>query len=154
MYDVHGEDVHREAQARGSIINFAVWWDGDLLRELLDGNRITKWNWETQRSTRCSSPHGSARRTTAPSRRRALSADILGDWREEVIWRDARQQGAAHLHHDHPTPHRLVTLMHDPQYGWRSPGRTSRTTSRRIPASTWTNPPLLPKKPVIRFTRD
>ena len=26
--------------------NFGVWWDGDLLREILDGNRITKWDWQ------------------------------------------------------------------------------------------------------------
>ena len=25
--------------------NFGVWWDGDLLRELLDGTTISKWNW-------------------------------------------------------------------------------------------------------------
>ena len=27
-------------------VNMAVWWDGDLLRELLDKNRITKYDWE------------------------------------------------------------------------------------------------------------
>ncbi len=26
-------------------VNMAVWWDGDLLRELLDKNRITKYDW-------------------------------------------------------------------------------------------------------------
>jgi len=29
--------------------NFAIWWDGDRTRELLDGKRITKWGWRAGR---------------------------------------------------------------------------------------------------------
>src|SRR5699024_8854680 len=45
--------------------NFAVWWDGDLLRELLDRNHITKWNWKSEKeknllvAKECSSNNGS-----------------------------------------------------------------------------------------------
>ena len=46
----------------------------------------------------------------------ALSADILGDWREEVVWREA-DNGALRIYTTTiPTPHRLYTLMHDRQY--------------------------------------
>ena len=36
---------------------FAIWWDGDLLRELLDGSRITKWDWEQNRQTMLAQLH-------------------------------------------------------------------------------------------------
>jgi rhamnogalacturonan endolyase len=32
---------------------FAIWWDGDLLRELLDGSRISKWDWQQNRQKQC-----------------------------------------------------------------------------------------------------
>ena len=28
-------------------VNHAVWWDADLLREIEDGNFISKWDWNT-----------------------------------------------------------------------------------------------------------
>ncbi len=45
-----------------------------------------------------------------------LSADILGDWREEIIWRSADNKELRVYVTTLPTPHRLTTLMHDPQY--------------------------------------
>ena len=36
-------DIHVPA------MNFVIWWDKDLQRELLDGTTITKWDWENQR---------------------------------------------------------------------------------------------------------
>lgn len=33
----------------GVPVNMAVWWDGDLLRELLDRNTVYKYNWENGR---------------------------------------------------------------------------------------------------------
>src|SRR5690606_15553617 len=71
---------------RGLPVNFAVWWDGDLLRELLDRNFILKWNWEKEQlepllvAHACESNNG----TKATP---AISADLWGDWREEVVWR-------------------------------------------------------------------
>ena len=54
--------------------------------------------------------------TTAPSPRRALSADILGDWREEVIWRTADNSELRIYTTTIPATNRFYTLMHDPQY--------------------------------------
>ncbi|HEY8469631.1 MAG TPA: rhamnogalacturonan lyase, partial [Longimicrobiales bacterium] len=45
-----------------------------------------------------------------------LSADILGDWREEVIWRSADNRELRIYTTTIPTEHRLYTLMHDPIY--------------------------------------
>lgn len=105
--------------------NFAVWWDGDLLRELLNGTRITKWDWQEDREVplltagECLSNNGSK---ATP----ALSADILGDWREEVIWR-TRDNQALHIYTTTlPTKYRFVTLMQDPEYrlsvAWQNVG--------------------------------
>ena len=46
----------------------------------------------------------------------ALSADILGDWREEVIWRAEDNRSLRIYATPYVTQRRLVTLMHDPQY--------------------------------------
>lgn len=105
--------------------NFAVWWDGDLERELLSGTRITKWDWKSGQevpiltATECASNNGSKANP-------ALSADILGDWREEVIWR-TRDNQALHIYSTTiPTSHRFYTLMQDPQYrlsiAWQNVG--------------------------------
>jgi rhamnogalacturonan endolyase len=95
--------------------NFAVWWDGDLLRELLDRNYIAKWNWwdgtETNLVTAvdCTSNNG----TKATP---ALSGDLFGDWREEVIWRTTDNKELRIYTTTIPTEYRFCTLMHDPQY--------------------------------------
>jgi hypothetical protein len=46
---VKGEQV---SDRKPRSCNFGVWWDCDLLRELLDGNRISKWNWQESSETR------------------------------------------------------------------------------------------------------
>jgi rhamnogalacturonan endolyase len=111
--------------AKPSSINFAAWWDADLLRELLDGNHIDKWNFNNSTTSRlltaseCSSNNGTKSNP-------ALSADILGDWREEVIWRTANNS-ALHIYTTTiPATNRIYTLMHDRQYrvaiAWQNVG--------------------------------
>jgi hypothetical protein len=66
-----------------SSANFVIWWDGDAQRELLDGTNISKYG--TSSDTRLltgSGVHSNNGTKATPS----LSADILGDWREEVIF--------------------------------------------------------------------
>ncbi len=95
--------------------NFAVWWDGDLLRELLDQNFVAKWNWQTGLPDRLLTAHEcvSSNGTKATP---FLSADLWGDWREEIVWR-TRDGSALHIYtSNHATPHRMITLMQDPQY--------------------------------------
>lgn len=95
--------------------NFGVWWDGDLLRELLDRNSIFKWDWMNSvqavvlTAEGCSSNNG----TKATP---VLSADLLGDWREEVIWRTADNKELRIYSSTIPTTYRFATLMHDPVY--------------------------------------
>ncbi|MBI5382320.1 MAG: glycoside hydrolase family 88 protein [Opitutae bacterium] len=96
-------------------INFAVWWDGDLLRELLDRNYIAKWNWETGTETTLLTAEGCVANNGTKATP-VLSVDLFGDWREEVIWRTEDNRELRIYTTTIPTPHRLFTLMHDPQY--------------------------------------
>jgi rhamnogalacturonan endolyase len=113
--------------------NFAVWWDGDLLRELLDKNVIYKWDYEHAKlqtiftAEGCTSNNG----TKATP---ALSADLFGDWREEVVLRTTDNTALRIYTTTIPTEIRLPTLMHDPQYrlaiatqnvGYNQPPHTS-----------------------------
>ena len=66
--------------------NFLGWWDGDLLRELLDGNFIDKWDWNAGTTTRLLTAIGCVSNNGTKATP-ALSADLFGDWREEVVWR-------------------------------------------------------------------
>lgn len=109
--------------ARGEVIasrkpraaNFAIWWDGDPLRELLDGTVITKWNWEQGTETTLLQPQNVAS-NNGTKNNPALSADILGDWREELIVRTEDSRALRIYATPYPTDIRLVTLMHDPVY--------------------------------------
>ncbi|HWN96107.1 MAG TPA: rhamnogalacturonan lyase, partial [Methylomirabilota bacterium] len=105
--------------------NFAIWWDGDLLRELLDRNRISKWNWtngtlETVLTADGATSNNGSKATPV------LSGDILGDWREEVIFRTPDSKELRIYTTTILTTTRLNTLMHDPQYrlsiAWQNVG--------------------------------
>lgn len=112
LRDTKGNTISNKAPCSN---NFLVWWDDDLTRELLDKNRIEKWNWEDQNCIPLLIAEGvlSNNFTKATP---VLSGDILGDWREEVIW---RSEDNKFLRIYTPTTlsyHRFYTLMHDPQY--------------------------------------
>jgi rhamnogalacturonan endolyase len=105
--------------------NFAIWWDGDLLRELLDRNRISKWDWEKGILTDLFTADGCVANNGSKATP-CLSADILGDWREEVLFRTRDGRELRLYTTTIPTPHRLPTLMGDPQYrlgvAWQNVG--------------------------------
>ncbi|MCF7761286.1 MAG: rhamnogalacturonan lyase, partial [Cephaloticoccus sp.] len=114
IYNTKGELIlaHRP---RGFPCNFGIYWDGDLLSELLDQNRILKWNWTTETLDPLLIAHGCTSNNGTKATP-ALSADLWGDWREEVIWRSRDNSELRIYTSTIPTPHRLTTLMHDPQY--------------------------------------
>jgi rhamnogalacturonan endolyase len=105
--------------------NFAAWWDGDLLRELLDGNRIMKWDYQNSKLNNLLVASGYQSNNGTKSTP-TLSADLFGDWREEVILRAADNQSLRIYSTTIPTKYRFRTLMHDPQYrlsiAWQNVG--------------------------------
>lgn len=113
LYNVKGEKI---SDSRPSI-NFGIWWDGDLQRELLDGDKIDKWDYNNYTSTRLltAGNHGAASNNGTKATP-GLSADILGDWREEVIFRHTDNDKLLIFTTTIPTTHRMYTLMQDRQY--------------------------------------
>jgi rhamnogalacturonan endolyase len=95
--------------------NFAVWWDADPLRELLDSNVIDKWNFNSSNSTRLLTASGATSNNGSKSTP-ALSGDLFGDWREEVIWRTTDNRFLRIYTTTVPATNRFYTFLHDPQY--------------------------------------
>lgn len=93
--------------------NFRIYWDGDPYDELLDNTTISKWNSSTKKSSNLITFEGNSCNSTKATPN--ISADILGDWREEVILHNGSNQ--LYLYTTTiPTEKRMYTLMHDPIY--------------------------------------
>ncbi|CAL9387886.1 rhamnogalacturonan lyase [Streptomyces sp. enrichment culture] len=96
-----------------SSANFLAWWDGDPVRELLDGTRIDKYG--TASDTRLLTGAGVASNNGTKATP-VLSGDILGDWREEVVWRTGDNRALRIYSTPHDTDRRITTLLHDTLY--------------------------------------
>ncbi|MBD2722067.1 rhamnogalacturonan lyase [Hymenobacter armeniacus] len=98
-------------------VNFGLWWDGDLLRELLNDTRVEKWDYRAGQLTKLlEGKDFGAASCNGSKATPCLSADLLGDWREEVVWRTADNSALLIFSTTIPTTHRLVTLMQDRAY--------------------------------------
>ncbi|OLS34846.1 Ig-like domain-containing protein [Bacillus sp. MRMR6] len=103
--------------------NFAIWWDGDLLRELLDHNfdgtngvgTISKWDYENEKIINLLTADGTFSNNGTKGTP-VLQADLFGDWREEAIWRLEDSSALRIYTTTVVTEHRIHTLMHDPIY--------------------------------------
>jgi rhamnogalacturonan endolyase len=90
--------------------NFVIWWDADELRETEDGTSIRKANGtEVFSCNQCMSNNHTKATPT-------LTADLFGDWREEIIWRTPDSSALRIYTTTDVTKRRIYTLMHDPQY--------------------------------------
>ncbi|MCA9128890.1 MAG: rhamnogalacturonan lyase [Planctomycetales bacterium] len=102
----------RDAIHKPRTTNFAIWWDGDLLRELIArSSTISKWNWQSEREERIF--EADAR---GASRGPNLVADLVGDWREELLLTSPDGQSLRLYSTTHPSEYRIRTLLHDAQY--------------------------------------
>lgn len=111
LFNIKGERVGMPP----NLINFVIWWDGDLSRELLSGNRIEKWSIRNNSSTSLLVAQG-AESNNGTKATPVVQADLFGDWREEVVFRRADNQALRVYTTAWPTSYRLYTLMHDPIY--------------------------------------
>jgi rhamnogalacturonan endolyase len=110
--------------------NFGIWWDGDPLRELLDGTTISDWRISLTTNTGARSNYvfapaglsGNNGTKNTP----CLTADLYGDWREEVVWRTSDNTALQIWSTTIASQIRLPTLMHDTQYrtavAWQNVG--------------------------------
>jgi rhamnogalacturonan endolyase len=110
-----GSVVVNDYLEAGLSINFSIYWDGDLLQELNDDTGITKFNESTGKAElvksfeNCASNNGTKANCN-------LQADILGDWREEVLIRSTDSSELKIYSTTIPTEYRIYTLMHDSLY--------------------------------------
>ncbi|MEV4280687.1 rhamnogalacturonan lyase [Actinoplanes xinjiangensis] len=109
LHNTSGQNIGRKP----SSANFVIWWDGDAQRELLDGTHIDEYG--TGSDTRlltAAGVHSNNGTKATPS----LQADILGDWREEVIWPTTANNALRIYSTTDPTSISRPSLMQDRQY--------------------------------------
>lgn len=96
-------------------VNMAVWWDGDLLRELLDKNVVSKYDWETGECVPLVTFEG-CMWNNGTKANPCLQGDIVGDWREEVLMRTYDSEHLRLYVTTVPTDYRFHTFLEDPAY--------------------------------------
>ena len=107
-----GEVVSRNIP---SSTNFIIYWDSDPLSELLDGVSVSKWNWETESTDVLMTAEGVVANNGSKSNP-CVSADIFGDWREEIVWATEDNTELRIYMTDIPAVNRMPTLMSDRMY--------------------------------------
>ncbi|QII48618.1 rhamnogalacturonan lyase [Bacillus paralicheniformis] len=120
LYTSKGEKLSDAAPASA---NFAIWWDGDLLRELLDHDwkepagipKIDKWDYHSGRLVNLLTAEGTLSNNWTKGTP-VLQANLFGDWREDVVFRTARNDALRIYTTTELTEHRFYTFMHDPVY--------------------------------------
>ena len=113
MFDCKGNKIAEKTPP----CNMGIFWDGDALSEVLNGVNISKWDFVNSemvklfdgRDDGCASNNGTKANP-------CLSADLFGDWREEIICRTTDSRELRIYSTAIPTDIKLYTLMHDPQY--------------------------------------
>jgi rhamnogalacturonan endolyase len=108
------------ASEKSASLNFRVYWDGTVQDALLDGNKIDKYDAAKNSFSRLVTFSDLGPSSTCNSTKNTpnLSADILGDWREEVILYTVTDNEAylGIYSTNIPTDYRIPTLMHDHTY--------------------------------------
>ncbi|MGC4104326.1 rhamnogalacturonan lyase [Ferruginibacter sp.] len=113
MFDNKGNKIADKTPA----CNMGIFWDGDVLSEVLNGVNVSKWLYDSSktqtlfdgRNFDCVSNNGTKSNP-------CLSADLFGDWREELICRTKDSKELRIFTTTIPTDKKFYTLMQDPQY--------------------------------------
>ncbi|WUW26912.1 rhamnogalacturonan lyase [Streptomyces sp. NBC_01463] len=101
------------ASRKPSSANFLAWWDGDTTRELLDGTHIDKYGTSADtRQLTGASVHSNNGTKATP----AISGDLFGDWREEVVWATTNNTALRIYSTPYETGTKITTLLHDTTY--------------------------------------
>lgn len=98
--------------------NLRIWWDGDLGSENLDNKKMIKWNYIGNYEDRMyidgysTFPNVNIVGPNTPG----FYADIIGDWREEVVFEAGDRNSLVVYTTPYTTNTRLYTLPHNPAY--------------------------------------
>ena len=113
---------------KSTSMNFRIYWDGDAQEELFDGGYdkdtgkstplITKWNGNGTTTLRTfDSSYGNPQSCNTTKATPSLQADLLGDWREELVMWDYNNPAQVHIYTTNITSALAIpTLMHDHTY--------------------------------------
>ncbi|MBE1877614.1 carbohydrate-binding protein [Myceligenerans pegani] len=97
-----------------------LWWDGDITMELLNDGKFEKWDPNDPRPTnslpRLLSTWNYGAVDASQNVQPTFHGDILGDWREEVVYTNASYDELIIFTTDRPSSTRLYTLAHNPAY--------------------------------------
>ena len=108
----------KQAGSTKPSMNFRIYWDGDLMDELLDGTTISKYGGSVLGVG--STPIGNLGSPASCNSTKVtpcLSADIFGDWREELILWSTTDNATLNIYTTTTgTKYRVPTLMHDHTY--------------------------------------
>lgn len=113
LRNVKGEAIRPDIKTFS--VNMAVWWDGDLLRELLDKNFVSKYDWQTGTCHKLTTFDGAASNNGTKANP-CLQGDLLGDWREEVLLRSEDNRSLRLYVSPIATGYRFHTFLKDPVY--------------------------------------
>ncbi len=91
-------------------VNFAAWWTGDLERCGLDGTTVYSYEKGKVLTT------GGVTSINGTKSTPCLSADLFGDWREEIVFAKSNGRGLRIYTTDYDTEYRIYTLMHNTMY--------------------------------------
>ena len=100
-------------------MNFRIYWDDDLQDELYENTTITKWDPDRKKASTLLELSGYEWTASCNSTKATpcLQADLLGDWREEIIlWSRNDSASLVIFTTTTPTEYRIPTLMHDHVY--------------------------------------
>ncbi len=128
-------------------MNFLSYWDGDLERELLDNISISKVNEQKKISTLFTAEGCASNNSTKATPN--LSADILGDWREELILRTEDNKSLRIFCTPYTTEYRITTLMHDLQYREQVAGQQTSYNQPPHPSFYLGSEWKLPERPAV-----
>lgn len=115
-------DVMNSGEVVGSrrpSVNFRIYWDGDLLDELLDGTLITKINDDLTSISNVKNCTNTSHAASCNGTKKTpnLQADLFGDWREEVIFHDSSTESDLIIFTTTiPSEYKVPCLMTDRQY--------------------------------------
>ncbi len=117
--------------APGVSMNARIYWDGDLLEECLDGVSTSNYQVYDMQVTKYGSTEPIFKTSgclgiNSTKANPCVQADILGDWREEIVVPTSDNKSVRIYTTTYETSVRNYTLMHDPQYRqavyWQSTG--------------------------------
>lgn len=111
IYNVNGTRTSTVLPA--SYPNMRIFWDGDNLSENLDNGKMTKWNHVGDYEDRL---YTFRNYIQVGANVPGLYGDIIGDWREEIVYLADDKNSLLIFTSTAPTSIRMYTLLHNPAY--------------------------------------